>query len=62
MSNTIRSDSYSESVKQGIHSLATLPITSNRRAKTIDNIHRQSIYYQPVNELSSSTRSIGRST
>ncbi|CAF4182111.1 unnamed protein product [Rotaria sp. Silwood2] len=60
MSNTIRSDSYSESVKHGIHELATIPITSNRRAKTIDNIHRRSIYYQPVNVLSSSTRSVGR--
>ncbi|CAF0795572.1 unnamed protein product [Rotaria sordida] len=62
MPNTIRSDSYSESVKQGIHPLTTIPITSNRRAKTIDNINRRSIYYPSVNVLSTSTRSIGRST
>jgi hypothetical protein len=59
MNNTIRSDSYSESVKLGLHPLTTTPITANRRAATTGNVHRGSVYYPAMSDLSSSAKSIG---
>ncbi len=57
MNNTKRSNSESESIKRGIHALTATPIISNRRATTIGNVHRDSIYYPTVSEISPSHRS-----
>jgi hypothetical protein len=58
MHDTTRSDSYSESVKQEAQPLTTTSIISNRRATTIGNIHRGSIYFPAVSEFSSNTKSM----
>ena len=58
MHNSIRSGSYSESVKQGLHPLTTIPITSNRRATTTGNVQRESIYHPAMSEFSSSAKSL----
>jgi hypothetical protein len=58
MNNVIRSDSDSESIKQEIHALTTTPIIQSRRATTIGNVHRESIYYPAISEVSSNNRSI----
>jgi hypothetical protein len=58
MNNAIRSDSDSESAKQGVYALTTTPIISNRRTTTTGNVHEGSIYYPTVSEVLSSNRSI----
>ena len=58
MNNTIRSDSDSESIKQEVQALTTTSIIPNRRATTIGNIHRGSIYYPAISELSSNNKSM----
>jgi len=58
MNNAMRSDPDSEPIKQGIHVLTTTPIIQNRRATTIGNVHRESIYYPAISEVSSNNRSI----
>ena len=40
MHNTIRSDSYSESVRQGLHPLTTTPIGLQKRSATLGNVNR----------------------
>ncbi|CAF0993094.1 unnamed protein product [Adineta steineri] len=57
MSNTIRSDSYSESVRRGIHPLTTTPIAANRRSATTGNVNRTSAYFPTTSNLSSNSRS-----
>jgi len=57
MSNSIRSDSYSESVKRGLHPLTTPPIALHRRSATTENVNRISTYYPRMSNLSSSSRS-----
>jgi hypothetical protein len=44
MSNSIRSDSYSESVRQGLHPLTTTAIVPQRRT----TINRRSVNYPAV--------------
>ena len=48
MSNSIRSDSYAESVKQGLHPLTTTPLIPQRRATTTGNISRRSVNYPAI--------------
>ena len=48
MNKKIRSDSDSESARRGIHTSATAPMALNKRASTVGNVHRGSIYY-PAN-------------
>jgi hypothetical protein len=48
MSNSIRSDSYSESVRQGLHPLTTTPIVPQRRPATTGNINRRPINYPVI--------------
>jgi hypothetical protein len=62
MNNVMRSDSDSESIKQGIYALTTTPIVQNRRAATIGNVHQELIYYPAISEVSSHNRSITTST
>ncbi|CAF0786840.1 unnamed protein product [Adineta ricciae] len=57
MSNSIRSDSYSESVKRGIHPLTTSPIVQQRRSATTGNVSRTSTYFPSMSNLSSNSRS-----
>jgi len=58
MSNTIRSDSYSESVQRGLHSLVAIPIVPQRRSATTENVNRKSIDYPAISSQSfPSTRS-----
>ncbi|UJR15573.1 hypothetical protein I4U23_002511 [Adineta vaga] len=57
MSNSIRSDSYSESVKRGIHPLTTSPIIPQRRSATTGNVNRTSAYFPSMSNLSSNSRS-----
>ena len=48
MSNTIRSDSYSESVQRGLHPLTTTPIAPQRRSATTENVNRKSVNYPAI--------------
>jgi hypothetical protein len=52
MINSIRSDSYSESVRRGLHPLTTSPIASHKRSATTENVSRTS-----NRDLSPNTRS-----
>ena len=58
MNRTKRSDSDSESTKRGIQALTKTTLVLNRRATTVGNVNRESIYYPAVSEVSSNNRSI----
>lgn len=57
MSNTIRSDSYSESVQRGLHPLITTPIVPQRRSATTGNVSRKSMNYPAISQSFPNTRS-----
>lgn len=58
MSSSIRSDSYFQSVRQGINSLSTLPVVQDQRRATVGHVNRTSAYYHhPTSNLSSARKS-----
>ncbi len=58
----IRSDSDSESARRGVQASTTVPIAPNKRASTVGNVHRGSIYYPAISEISPNNRSSTTST
>ena len=62
MLNSIRSDSYSESVQRGLRPLTTTPIALQRRSATMSNVNRASAYEPTLPGISSSMKSIAGST
>lgn len=57
----MRFDSDSESIKRGVFAIAATPLVGNRRATAIGNMHRGSIYYPAISEVSLDDRSINTS-
>jgi hypothetical protein len=62
MNKKIRSDSDSESARRGIHASATAPMALNKRASTVGNVHRGSVYYPANSEISQNNRFSNTST
>jgi hypothetical protein len=57
MSNSIRSDSYFESVRRGLHPLTTTPIVPQKRSATTENVNRKAVNHPGILESYPSTRS-----
>lgn len=58
MHSTLRSDSYAESVKHGVHDLSAIKRPQNRQLKQNDDLQRRSLYYPTSDELSPGARTV----